>query len=192
MPSSLPEDLQQLLDAIDAADQAGAAIAAGLTEEEFQWKPDNGRRWSIAECLDHLATTNALYCASVRQGVEKARRKGWARTGPLRPGFFGRKFVASQEPPVKTKLRAPQRVQPQPLRSRAEIMRAYHEAHEEVRRLIRECVAIDANRATFRNPFLPIISVKVSTGLHVVPAHDRRHLWQAAQVEQEIRAGGRR
>lgn len=188
MPSSLPPDLQQILDAIDATDQAGAALAARVTDAEFQWKPDDGRRWSIAECLDHLATVNTMYAAAVRAGIEKARKNEWTRRGPAEPGFFGKKFVASQEPPVKMKLRAPQRVQPKPMRSRDDIMRAYHSAHDEVRRLIAECATIDPNRATFSNPFVPILKVKVSTGLHVMPAHDRRHLWQAEQVEKEILA----
>ena len=187
MPSALPPDLQRLADAIDAADQAGAAIAARVTDEEFHWKPDGGRRWSIAECLDHLATINVFYSAAVRTAVEKARQNGWTRRGPAEAGFFGKKFVASQEPPVKRRLRAPQQVQPKPSRSRDEIMRAYHAAHDEVRRLIADCATIDTNRATFSNPFLPIIKVRVSTGLNVLPAHDRRHLWQAEQVEKELR-----
>ena len=187
MPSSLPPDLQQILDGIDAADRAGAEIAARVTDEEFHWKPDGGRRWSIAECLDHLATINVLYSAAVRTGVEAALKHGWTRTGPAEPGFFGKKFVASQEPPVKTRLKAPQKVQPRPMRSREEIMTAYHAAHDEVRRLIADCAGIDTNRATFSNPFLSLLRVRVSTGLHVLPAHDRRHLWQAEQVERELR-----
>ncbi|MBA2257941.1 MAG: DinB family protein [Acidobacteria bacterium] len=187
MASALPPDLQQIADAIDAADQAGAAIAARVTDEEFHWKPDGGRRWSIAECLDHLAALNVLYGVAVRTAVDKARQMGWTRQGPAEPGFFGTKFVASQEPPVKARLRAPQKVQPRPSRSRAEILGAYHAAHEEVRRLIADCAAIDTNRATFSNPFLPILKVRVSTALNVLPAHDRRHLWQAEQVEKELR-----
>ena len=30
-------------------------------------------------------------------------------------------------------------------------------------------------------------SAKVATGFQVIAAHDRRHLWQAEQVEREIR-----
>ena len=186
VPSALPPDLQSVLDEIDAADGAGAAIAARVNDEELLWKPDDGRRWSIAECLDHLATINAVYAAAVRTGVERARTRGWTRKGPAVPGFFGRMFVASMEPPVKRKLRAPKQTLPKPMRSRNEILQAYHAAHEEIRRLIGDSAAIDANRATFQNPFLPLIKVRVATGLHVLPAHDRRHLWQAAGVEKEI------
>ena len=188
MAATLPADLQQLMDAIDAADRAGASLAARLNDEEFQWKPGGGRRWSVAECLDHLAALNALYSGAIRGGIEKARRNGWLRRGPATLGFFGRRLVASQEPPVKTKLRSPEKVQPRPLRSRADVLRAYHDAHEEVRRVIRACSDIDVNRTTFSNPVLPILKVKISTALHVLPAHDRRHLWQAEQVEKEIRS----
>lgn len=188
MSNSLPPDLQNLLDAIDAADHRGAAIAARVTDEELQWKPDQGRAWSIAECLDHLATINAIYLRAIRDGVESARRRGWRRRGPAQPGFIGRKFVALLEPPVTRKLRAPEGALPRPMRSRDEILRDYHAAHDEARRLIADCADIDAARATFRNPFVRWIRFSIATGLHVVPAHDRRHLWQAEQVEKALRS----
>src|SRR5215212_7612087 len=55
--SSLPPDLQKLLDEINSADRDGVALAATSSEEQFFWQPDRGegrRGWSIAQCLDHL------------------------------------------------------------------------------------------------------------------------------------------
>jgi hypothetical protein len=66
---------------------------------------------------------------------------------------------------------------------REEIMRAYHEAHDLVRQLIRDAAAIDLNRSTFQNPFISFIRMRVGTGLAILAAHDRRHLWQAEQVK---------
>ena len=189
MTSSLPSDLQQLLDAVDDADRRGAAIAARVSDEEFHWKPLEGRGWSIAECLDHLATINAIYLRAIRNGVGSARANGSRRRGPAQPGFVGKKFVAMLEPPVKRKLRSPEGTQPKPMRPRDEILRDYHAAHDDVRRLIAECADIDANRATFVNPFIRWIRFSIATGLHVIPAHDRRHLWQAEQVEKLLHTG---
>lgn len=183
----LPEDLRKILSDVDAADRAAEAIAARVTIEEFQWQPDGGRRWSIAQCLDHLASVNALYTAAIRKGLNEAHARGWKRTGPAAPGFLGRKFVALLEPPVTRRARAPEKVHPKPRRSRVEIMKAYRDAHDDLRRLVSECALLDVNRATFPNPFFGLVRVKVSTGLHILPAHDRRHLWQAEQVEKEIR-----
>jgi hypothetical protein len=75
-----------------------------------------------------------------------------------------------------------------PSRSRLAIMQAYRDAHEHIRRLIEAAADIDANRATFRNPFIRIVNVRVATGFQVISAHDRRHLWQADNVVQELRA----
>ena len=83
---------------------------------------------------------------------------------------------------MKRRFSAPGRVQPAPSRSRAEILRAYHDAHGVVRKLIADAAGVDVNRATFPNPFLGILRVRVSTALLLLAAHDRRHLWQAEQV----------
>jgi hypothetical protein len=182
MPT-LPADLQRILDDIDAADRLGATIAGQATDQQFNWRPREGQGWSIAQCLDHLAVINAFYSTPIQQAVDDARARGWTRRGPAAPGFFGRRFIASQEPPVKRRLRAPRSVQPAPTsRSREEILRAYHDAHTLVRRLIASAAEVDVNRATFPNPFLRVIPMRVSTGLLVLAAHDRRHLWQAEQV----------
>jgi hypothetical protein len=179
---SLPADIQQVLDQIDEADRAADSLAGRLTDEQFHWQPDGGRGWSVAQCLEHLATINVVYVEAVQTGVETARRHGWSRSGPLSPGFFGRKFIASMQPPVTRRMRAPGRVRPGSQSTRDDILRRYHEAHERVRRTLHDAAGIDANRATFQNPFLKLVRVKVATGLQVIAAHDRRHLWQAEQV----------
>ena len=180
--NALPPDLEDLMRQIDEADRAADALALPLSEEGFAWQPDGGRSWSVAQCLDHLAVINVLYGRAIRGGIEAARARGWGRQGPLALGFFGRTFVKGLEPPVKMRTRSPRSVQPHPRAPREEILRRYHEAHEQVRALVRDAATIDANRATFRNPFLKVLTLRVSTGLHAIAAHDRRHLWQAQRV----------
>ena len=183
---ALPRDIQQILDDLDRADRDAGELSDRLSDEQFQWQPDGGTRWSVAQCLEHLAATNALYGGAIRKAVDRARLAGWTRQGPLRPGFVGQKFVNSLEPPVKRRGRAPLHVQPGSKLTRAEIMQRYLAAHEQVRQTARDAAVIDANRATFANPFLKLLKVKVSTGLHVITAHDRRHLWQAEQVTKHV------
>ena len=186
--TALPPDLQTIREAIDAADVKADAIASRVNDEEFFWQPDGGRRWSIALCLDHLAVANTVYGRAMREAVDQARTAGWTRTGPGAPGFFGRKFVQSLEPPVRRRTKAPAKIQPRPVTSRDQILASYHQAHDDLRRLIVDAATIDTNRATFKNPFIGLVRVKVSTGFNVIAAHDRRHLWQAEQVERALRA----
>jgi hypothetical protein len=183
--TQLPPDLQKLWDDVEAADRRAEAMAARLTDDEFFWQPDEGR-WSVALCLDHLAVANTVYGEAIAGSVERAKARGWTRTGPAAPGFLGRKFAQSLEPPVRRRSAAPGKIKPRPARNRDEILRAYRGAHDRIRQLLRESAAIDVNRATFPNPFFSFVKVRVSTGFHVICAHDRRHLWQAEGVERQL------
>ena len=180
--TTLPPDLQQVLDAVNAADRAAETIAAACTDEQFHWHPRDGEGWSVAQCLDHLATINAFYVKSIRPGIERAKAHHWKRRGPLKPGFFGTLFINSLEPPVKRRLRAPRGMQPALSKSRDRILADFVAAHDAVRQLLVEAADLDLNRARYRNPFLKVVNFRVSTGLRVINAHDRRHLWQAEQV----------
>src|SRR5262249_48933756 len=144
------------------ADRRADAISAAATDEQFHWHPGAG--WSIGQCLDHLAVINAIYLKALASGIDQARSRGWRRQGPSVPGFFGAMFARSMEPPVKRRLSAPTGTQPSPDRDRETILRAYHAAHDEFRRILAECADLDTNRATFQNPFIRIARVKVSSG----------------------------
>jgi hypothetical protein len=43
---------------------------------------------------------------------------------------------------------------------------------------------LDLAGIRFVNPFIPGIRFSVASGLHLILAHERRHLWQARQVLQ--------
>jgi hypothetical protein len=183
-PAPLRPDLQQLLDELDAVDRAADTLLSPLSDAQFFWQPNEGRSWSIAQCLEHLAITNALYGHAIAKGVEAARTRGLTGGGPIAPSFLGRKFVESMEPPVTRRFRSPGKVIPRTAKTRDEIVRAFREGHDRMRGLIRAAAGIDVNRATFANPFFRFARVRVGTGLRVVPAHDRRHVWQAENVRK--------
>ena len=183
MAGALPPDLQSFRDQIDAADRAGAALAGSVTDEQFRWQPHEGRGWSIGQCLEHLALMNKHYAAAVRAGVDDGHRRNLRRAGPGRSTFFGQWFVRSMEPPVKMKGKAPKVGRWPQNKPRDEILRSYHESHEMIRELIADAADVDLTRATFQNPFIRFIRMRVVTGLGVLTAHDRRHLWQAEQVK---------
>jgi hypothetical protein len=48
--------------------------------------------------------------------------------------------------------------------------------------------ALDLAGIRFVNPFLPGVRFSLATGLHVIAAHERRHLWQAWRVRRAAEA----
>jgi DinB superfamily len=179
---TLPQDIQRVIDQLDEADRHADALVANLSDAQFHWQPDAGRRWSVAQCLEHLAVGAEVYSTRMRGAIDHARQEGLVRRGPFAPGFFGRQFANSLEPPVRFRGRAPKAIIPSSTLSRAEILSRFHGSHAALKTMARESATIDANRATFQNPFLKMVRMKVSTAFHVINAHDRRHLWQAEQV----------
>jgi DinB family protein len=178
----LPQDVQRVIDQLDEADRHADALVANLSDAQFHWQPDGGRRWSVAQCLEHLAVGAEVYLAGMRGAVDRAKEERSVRRGPLAPGFFGRQFANSLEPPVRFRGRAPKAIVPSSTLSRAEILSRFHGSHAALKAMAREAATIDANRATFHNPFLKMVRMKLSSAFQVINAHDRRHLWQAEQV----------
>lgn len=186
MPSSpLPPELQSLSDALDAAELDARNLVAGLSEERGTWHVEPGS-WSVAQCLDHLGTGNRVYLAAMRPHADRARRQGRLRRRPALPGFPGRWFVNSLEPPVKPrkKMKAPAKIRPQVEPSLGEAMASFFGSQDEVRVFLRTYADIDLAGVHFPNPFVRGLRWSLATGLHVIPAHERRHLWQAWNVRR--------
>lgn len=73
---------------------------ADLAEERGGLRAEIGS-WSVAECLDHLSSTNRVYLHAMKEPAIRAREQGIFRRGAAAPGFVARWFVRTMEPPVK-------------------------------------------------------------------------------------------
>jgi len=190
----LPTDLQRLDEALDAAERDARALVAGLTDTGGGWRAEPGS-WSVAECLDHLATANRVYLAAMAPAAAQARSDRRERRGPAEPGLVGGWFVRYLEPPVKARLKskAPRTIRPRTAPALGDAFAAFLASHGEVRTFLRTYAGIDLAGVRFPNPFIRGVRFSLATGLHVIAAHERRHLWQAWRVrrasEQSSAAG---
>jgi hypothetical protein len=183
----VPPELQRLLDAIDACEREAEAIVADMSEDEINWQDRPGQTWSVAQCLDHLTVTNDFYVRSFVPLVDAARTKGGGPFRGLSSSPGGRWFIRAQEPPVRQKMKAPARAVPRSRLARDGLVEAYKRSHDAYRALVAASADVDVNRVKGPNPFLKVIPMRVSTVLQIVPAHDRRHLWQAQNVKRALR-----
>lgn len=183
----LPDDITQLHDALEAVNEDAKTLVAGLSEEAGTRRGEQ-RGWSVAECLDHLATANRVYLRALYEAATQARLRGKLRRHAARPGIAGRLFIASLEPPPKwwSKLRAPRKIRPQPNVSLAETFARFMASQADVLAFLDTNADLDLAAISFRNPFIRGIRFSLATGLHVIAAHDRRHIWQAWRVRRAL------
>lgn len=184
--TAVPDDIAALHRELDAADREARALVEGLDERAGQWRAAPGS-WSIAECLDHLATANRVYLRAMRAPAERARQLGRLRRRAARPGLLGGWFVRSLEPPPRPlrKSRAPRAIQPRAAVPLGDAFAAFGASQHEVRAFLQDFAGIDLAGVTFPNPFVRGIRFSLATGLHVITAHERRHLWQAERVLEQ-------
>ena len=185
MDANNQSDIQALDEALDAVERDARAVAAGLTEELGTWRA-RPESWSVAECLDHLATGNVVYLRAMEPAAERARSQGRHRQRPALPGLIGGWFVRSLEPPVNPRFRmkSPGKIRPRVSPPLHEALARFLTSHAGLRAFLRTYADIDLAGVTFPNPFFSGIRFSLATGVHVLAAHERRHLWQAWNVRR--------
>jgi hypothetical protein len=185
-------DIRDLERALDAAEQDARTLIGGLTPAQGVWRREPGS-WSVSECLDHLATANRVYLRAMEPAAAHALQRGRRRRRPALPGLFGGWFVRTLEPPVKPrfKMRAPKKIVPRVSPALSDAAAEFLASQDDVRAFLKTYADIDLARVGFANPFIRGIRFSLATGLHVIAAHERRHLWQAWNVRRaEERARG--
>ena len=142
MEANHPPDIVALEAALDANERDARSLAADLTEESGTWRSEPGS-WSVAECLDHLATGNRVYVHAMQGPAERAAAQKQVRRGPARPGLIGGWFVKTLEPPVTPmfKGKAPRLIRPRISPGLADAFGAFLASQNDVRRFLRRTAA---------------------------------------------------
>lgn len=188
----LPSDLAELDEQLDATGAASRAVAAGLDERLGGWRAAEGT-WSVAECLDHLAVADRVYLDAMRGPAQRALEQRRLRRGPARPGVIGRWFVRTMEPSDRPRVatKAPALIRPRSGPALSDALAAFLAAHDDVRAFLRTYATVDLAGVRFPNPFIRGVRFSLATGLHVIAAHERRHLAQARRVRAAAEAHAR-
>jgi len=163
---------------LEKAEVRAAALISGKSPAQLNWRPE-GRRWSILQCLQHLALANEVLGDLMETAVTEGKHVGPA-SDELTPNWLWRMLLAAVDRPG-LKGFAPQRIQPPSMLDAETTVAELLSTHNRLRSLAGRCVGLDLSRITFRHPFLPL-RISVATTFLLISAHERRHLRQAEQV----------
>ncbi|HEY0005036.1 MAG TPA: DinB family protein [Pyrinomonadaceae bacterium] len=178
MESELEEYQRQL----EAIKQEARSLIEGLTDEQFNWHPAPGV-WSIADNLAHLNVTGQLYLSRIDASIEEARSKELFGAGPFRHSFLGNWFLRLLEPPVKRKFKAPKIFVPMPDQPLARVAPEFISLQDEVLERLHRANGLNLARARVASPISRFLRLSLGQSFLLITSHERRHLWQAAQVK---------
>jgi len=158
-------------------------MAESLGEALFAQRPSS-EKWSIGECIEHLALINTIYLDAIDAAAAHAEAQGLVRAADRRAGrhgWLGDLFVRSLEPPPRVKGGAFKPTVPT-RRPKAEVIERFLAQQDRLIRTIGEVRALDFARVRLRSPFFKPLKLSLGQALGAMIAHNRRHIWQAEGV----------
>ncbi len=160
---------------------AARALVGPCTEAQLVWRP-SPKRWSAAECLNHLNVTVTKYLPRLEAMIAEGRAGGWTARGPFRHPFVGNWFIRMLEPPPRRRLRVPGVFAPLPGVPVASLLPEFERLHGVLLERIRDSDGLDLAALQTASPAARYFTLTLGQCFGALAAHDRRHLWQAREV----------
>lgn len=183
MPQNLPEELGKLAEDFNRMKSEAAEFLSEVSIKEFNKSPD-GKKWSIAECIDHLIVTGYDYTNRFEEGLKIAEEKNLRSNGSFKYSWFAKKFIGFVEPPPKVKVKAPKKWRPNSRINKTKATTAFLQLQDRWVDLINRSVGLDISKIKLPSPASKFIKFSAFEILGVNSAHQRRHLLQAQKVKK--------
>ena len=100
--------------------------------------------------------------------------------------LMGRVIKFSLEPPPKLKSVTAQRFEPLVTEPLEEILPTFLELQNQLISTVYDAEGLDLNTIKVRSPVSTRISYNLYSCFEIITAHQRRHLWQAEKVREEL------
>lgn len=174
-------DTQSMLEQLETIKKEGAALAAGLSDAQFNWRPAPGR-WSIAQNLHHLNVGDLMVLPAFDRAIAEGRAKGKTSPGPFRYGWFSRFMIREMEPPPRRRMKTPMKGSAGDEHRAADVLPEFGRVRDELARRVRQSDGLDLAHIRTISPVNRLIRLPLGAYFAFILAHDRRHLWQAHEV----------
>jgi hypothetical protein len=176
MTDNTPEEWIRLLtDALQRAE----ALGAKLDHEQANTRPAP-RKWSVAECIEHLNQSMKIYLSAMKAGAAKAQEAaGTEHKG--RGTLYGRLIINNlRKGPQKRKFPALPMFKPreQDEWQMEDVLKRFKEHTEELLKLIEDTKGKDINKPRHKTP-IPLTRITLAQSLELHTLHNQRHITQA-------------
>ncbi len=160
-------------------------LSADLTGEQFSWKPAE-KKWSVAECLDHLNVGGGLVLSALRQAIDRGHRNGIVAEPPFTYGFFSRFFSRIMEPSSRLKMKSVRLYLPAPAAKleKEPVVTAFMQLQDDFIEQVKRSDGLDLRRIRVASPAIRLLRLSLGAWFAVTIAHEKRHLEQARRVTQ--------
>jgi len=155
-----------------------------LSAEQLNWKP-SAERWSIAQCFEHLITSNKGYLPII-EDVRKGKKKStvWQRL-PALPGLAGKLLIKSLDPASTRKLKAPKNFQPAQSNISTAVIDDFVALQDELIEGMKTTSHLDLEKIVITSPALSFVAYSMMDAYRIIVVHEQRHFQQAKRLLAE-------
>jgi len=178
------EELGKLInDARTIAADARASFGK-LSTEQLNWKP-SAERWSVAQCFDHLVTSNKGYFPIIESVRSGKKQNTFLERLPVLPGLAGKLLIKSLDPASTRKLKAPKKFAPAQSNVSQSIIDDFVAQQDKIIEGMNATSHLDLEKIVITSPAVSFVTYSLMDAYRVIVVHEKRHLQQAKRVAED-------
>lgn len=176
-------DLQSVVTAANNVANEARTTFGHLTPSQLNWKP-SPERWSVAQCFEHLLTSNKGYLPIVDNVLAGYRRTFW-QSMPVLPGLMGGLLIKSMDPASTRKVKAPKRFQPARSDISGSVINDFVEQQKQMVEKMKSTQHLALEKIVISSPVTPVVTYNLMDAYRLIVVHEQRHFQQAKRVTEE-------
>jgi hypothetical protein len=179
----ISEDLSGLIYTANAITDETRVGFGGLTARQLNWKP-GADQWSVAQCFDHLVTTNGAYIPIFEKVLSGEKKNTFWERAPWLPALWGKALIKAVDPESKRKLKAPKVFHPSSGSVDWAVIRRFIDQQNQVIGYIKATEDLDAEKIIISSPVTNLVTYSLMDAYRIIITHEKRHLLQAKRVSE--------
>jgi len=154
-----------------------------LTPSQLNWKP-SPERWSVAQCFDHLLTSNNGYLPIIDNVLAGHKPTLW-QSMPVLPGLMGKLLIKSLDPASTRKIKAPKRFEPAQSDISGSVINDFADQQQQIVAKMKATEHLDLEKIVITSPVAGVVIYSLMDAYRIIVVHEQRHFQQAKRVTEE-------
>ncbi len=174
----------RLIGELDENTLRAEALRAARSDADSLRRPGE-RRWSAAECVEHLNLSNRAYLPKINEALAALRERKLTPRVPFRLEWNAQLPKFWLEPPSRLRLPTSAAFQPVEVSDPAATFSEFANLNRKLEERLRSARELGLSAAKIVSPFAANVKYSVYSAFVLIAAHNRRHLWQAERALSE-------
>jgi hypothetical protein len=180
-------DLSPLVSQFESLRDEVTRLAASVDDATWTTRPSPSS-WSIGECVEHLVLTSEAFLPAMHEQLQRPESRARPAPARMRRGLVAWVLCRALEPPVRSRYPTTAPFVPGSAPSRTATAQRFVTSQEALLATIRLGDGVDLTRIRLVSPFDARLEYSFFSALHIIAAHQRRHLWQAQRARERLTA----